>query len=325
MKLGIMGLGDIAQKMAQTVNQMKDVELWGVAARDVSRAENFARRFGAKKAYEGYEALAEDKDVDLIYIATPHSFHYENAKMCIEHGKPCLVEKAFTVNASEARDLIKLAEEKHVFISEAMWVRFMPMVTKLKEILSTDPIGEIVALTANLGYEMTGKERLVEPVLAGGALLDVGIYPITFATLVLGYDISYLSTAVVKLASGVDAQSNVTFTYSNGAIADLYSTMLSETDKRGMIYGTKGRIEVTNINTYDRIVVMDLKGNVIKVCEAPPRISGYEYEVEACRKALQEGKLECRAIPHDLTIHMMEIMDGIRQQWGLVYPGEEQS
>jgi predicted dehydrogenase len=162
----------------------------------------------------------------------------------------------------------------------------------------------------------------VEPALAGGALLDVGIYPLTFACIVLGYDISYVSTAVVKLQSGVDAQETIALTYSNGAIANIYSTMLAETDKRGIIYGTKGYIEVDNINRPLRITVNDPHGNAIKEIDAEEQISGYEYEVIACQKAIEEGKLECDDMPHELTIRMMQIMDGIRAQWGLEYPDE---
>lgn len=323
MNIGILGLGEIAQQMAQTVSRMENVTLYGVAARDINKAVNFAKRFGVKKAYGSYADLAADEEIDLIYIATPHSYHFEHAKMCLEQGRPVLVEKAFTVNQAEAQELIRLAEEKKVFLCEAMWVRFMPMAEKLQKLLEEDWIGEVVSVSANLGYEMTGKERLVEPALAGGALLDVGIYPLTFATMVLGYDIQYISTAVVRLASGVDAQENITLTYSNGALADLYSSMLCNTDRRGVIYGTKGYIEVDNINCFEAFRVYDSHQNCIHEVQAEPQISGYEYEVEACRRALEQGALECPQMPHALSIKMMQIMDAIRRQWGLVYPGEE--
>lgn len=323
MNFGILGLGNIAQRMAETVSQMEGINLYGVAARDINKAVNFAKRFGVQKAYGSYEDLASDEDIDLIYVATPHSYHLEHARMCIEHGRPVLLEKAFTVNQREAEELIMLADEKGVFLCEAMWVRFMPMAEKLIKLLEEELIGEIVSVSANLGYEMTHKERLVEPALAGGALLDVGIYPITFATMVLGYDISYISSAVVKLASGVDAQENIALIYSNGALANLYSTMLSNTDRRGVIYGTEGYIEVDNINRFEAFRVYDKHHNCIREIVCEPQISGYEYEVEACKKALENGELECPQMPHMLTLKMMQIMDAIRQQWGLVYPGEK--
>lgn len=323
LNIGIIGLGSIAQKMAETVNQIEDVVLYGVAARDINKAVNFSKRFGAKKAYGSYEALAQDDAIDLVYVATPHSYHYEHAKLCIEHGRPVLVEKAFTVNQREAEELIALALERNVFLCEAMWVRFMPMAERLKELLEEDLIGEIVSVTANLGYELTGKERLVEPVLAGGALLDVGIYTLTFATMVLGYDIDYLSTSVVRLDSGVDAQESLALTYSTGAIADLYATMLANTNRRGVIYGTKGYIEVDNINNFEAFRVYDAHYNCIREIECEPQITGYEYEVLACKEAIEAGRLECQQMPHALTIRMMQIMDAIRRQWGLSYPGEE--
>jgi predicted dehydrogenase len=324
MNIGILGLGAIAQEMARTISRMDDVTLYGVAARDINKAVNFAKRFGVAKAYGSYEDLAEDADIDLIYIATPHSYHYEHAKMCVEHGRAVLVEKSFTVNQTEAEDLISLAVERGVFLCEAMWVRFLPMAEKLQKLLDKEPIGEIVAVSANLGYELTHKERVVEPVLAGGALLDVGIYPLTFATMVLGYDISYLSTSVVKLDSGVDAQESISLTYSNGAMANLYSTMLANTDRRGVIYGTEGYIEVDNINNFEAIRLMDGHHNCIEEIRCEPQITGYEYEVRACCKAIAEGELECEQMPHSLTIRMMQIMDAIRRQWGLVYPSEEE-
>lgn len=323
MNFAILGLGNIAQKMAETVNRMEDVTLYGVAARDINKAVNFAKRFGVKKAYGTYEDLINDKEIDLIYIATPHAYHYEQVKMCLEKGKPVLCEKAFTLNRKQAEELVALAREKQVFLCEAMWVRFMPMAKKLQEILQKDLIGEIISVNANLGYELTGKERLVEMVLGGGALLDVGIYPLTFATMVLGYDISYLSTAVVKLASGVDAQETIALTYSNGALANLYATMLGATDRKGMIYGTKGYIEVENINCFEAIRVYDAKHNCIQEIACEEQITGYEYEVQACMQAIADGAVECEEMPHALTITMMGIMDQIRRQWGLVYPGEE--
>ncbi len=322
MNVGILGLGSIAEKMALTIDNMDDVTLYGVAARDINKAVNFAKRFNVIKAYGSYEDLVKDADIDLIYVATPHSFHYEHAKLAIENGRNVLLEKAFTVNAIEAIKLIELAREKGVLLAEAMWVRYMPMVKKLKELLNKEPIGEIVSVSANLGYELTRKERLVEPALAGGALLDVGIYPLTFATIVLGYDISYISTAVVKLPTGVDAQETIALTYSNGAIADIYATMLNETDKRVIIYGTTGYITVDNVNRPLKITQYDPHGNVIKEIDAEEQISGYEYEVLACLDAIKNGELECADMPHELTVRMMEIMDGIRRQWGLVYPDE---
>jgi len=322
MNIGILGLGEMAQKMAQTIQRMDGVTLYGVAARDVNKAVNFAKRFGVRKAYGSYADLAGDSSVDLIYIATPHAFHYEHARMCLEQGRPVLLEKAFTVNQTEAAQLVEMAKERGVFLCEAMWIRFMPMAQSLLELLEKNLIGEIVCVDANLGYELTSVERLVEPALAGGALLDLGVYPLTFAVMVLGYDVQYISTAVVRLASGVDAQETVALTYGSGAMANLYATMLSNTDGRGMIYGTQGCIEVDNINRFSVIRVYDSHFNCIRQIDAPPQISGYEYEIEACCKALREGALECCQMPHATTLRMMQIMDAIRRQWGLLYPGE---
>ncbi len=324
MNIGIMGLGQIAQSMALTIEKMEGVTLVAVAARDINKAVNFSRRFHVKKAYGSYEDLVKDEEVDLVYVATPHSFHYEHAKLCLTNHKPVLVEKAFTVNQKEAEELIELAIKNHTFLAEAMWVRYMPMAQTLKKVLEDELIGEITAVSANLGYELTGIERLVEPVLAGGALLDLGVYTLTFATMVLGYDISYLSSSVVRLDSGVDAQESLALTYSSGAMAHLYASMLGPTDRRGVIYGTDGYIEVDNINNFEAIRVYDPKGNCIREISAPEQITGYEYEIRSCQKAISEGAVEPPEMTHAMTLRMMQIMDTIRKQWGLVYPGEEE-
>ncbi len=174
--VGIMGAGNIAGVMADTLNKMKGVRLYAVASREKVKADVFAGKYGCKKAYGSYEELVTDKKADLIYIATPHSEHFANARLCIEHGKPVLCEKAFTANAAQAEELIKLSEEKGVFLAEAIWTRYMPMLSTIREVLGSGVIGEPKTLTANLGYVIDNVPRLLEPALAGGALLDVGVY-----------------------------------------------------------------------------------------------------------------------------------------------------
>lgn len=322
MNLGIMGLGSIAGKMANTVNHMKNVALYAVAARDDKKAKEFCETYEAVKWYGSYKELLEDEQVDLIYIATPHGLHYEHIKMCLENGKNVLCEKAFTLNSKQAMEVIKLAKEKNLFLCEAMWVRFMPMAKELTKILDEHLIGDVLSVYSNIGYILAQKERVVQPKLGGGALLDVGIYGLTFSTLVLGFHIKDITTTVVKLPTGVDAQENITLLYEDGKIANVYSCMCANTDKRGIIYGTKGSIEVENINNFEEIVVYDSSRTCIKRIKQENQISGYEYEVEACMKALALGKKECEEIPHDMTLAMMDLMDNIRKRWEMKYPGE---
>ena len=322
MKIGILGAGKIATLMATTLNQMEGVRCYAVAARDKERAQNFANTYHCEKAYGSYEELVKDEEVELIYIATPHSHHYEHAKLCIEHGKAVLCEKAFTRNAKEAEELFKLAYEKGVFITEAIWTRYMPSRKMINELLASGIVGKPMTLTANLGYVIAHKERIKKPELAGGALLDIGVYPINFALMVFGQDIEKISSTAILSDTGVDLQNSITLTYKTGEMAVLNSTTLALSDRQGVIYGDKGYMVIENINNCERICVFNTNREMIKCIEVPKQISGYEYEVEAAIRAIREGKLECDEMPHEETLRVMNIMDGLRKEWGVNYPGE---
>lgn len=321
--VGILGTGNIAAVMASTIESMKGVRLYAVASREKVKADVFAGRHGCKKAYGSYEELAADKKVDLIYIATPHSEHFSNAKMCIEYGKPVLCEKAFTANAAQAEELISLAEEKRVFITEAMWTRYMPMLTTIREVIGSGVIGEPKTLTANLGYVIDHVERLRNPALAGGALLDVGVYPLNFALMIFGDSIDKIVSNCTYTDTGVDEQNSITLQYSDGRVAHLNSSMSSMSDRMGIIYGTKGYIIVENINNFESVSVYDSNYKKVGVYKCPKKISGYEYEVEASIRAVREHRLECVEMPHSETVRVMKIMDELRREWGIVYPFEK--
>lgn len=323
MKIGILGAGRIASIMAQTIGQMDEAICYAVAARDQVRAEEFAKAYGFEKAYGSYEELVKDSEVELIYIATPHSHHYEHAKLCIEHGKAVLCEKAFTRNAKEAKEILSLAKEKKVFITEAIWTRFMPSREMIHDLLESGIIGKPMTLTANLGYIIAHKERIAEPALAGGALLDIGLYPLNFALMVLGNDFDKITSTAILSDKGVDMQNSITLSYRTGEIAVLNSTALALSDRQGIISGDKGYMIVENINNCEKIRIFNTERQEIKCVEVPQQITGYEYEVEAAMRAIKEGKLECEEMPHEETIRVMEIMDELRKEWGVIYPGEE--
>ncbi len=323
MKIGILGAGRIASIMAQTIGQMDEAICYAVAARDQVRAEEFAKAYGFEKAYGSYEELVKDSEVELIYIATPHSHHYEHAKLCIEHGKAVLCEKAFTRNAKEAKEILSLAKEKKVFITEAIWTRFMPSREMIHDLLESGIIGKPMTLTANLGYIIAHKERIAEPALAGGALLDIGLYPLNFALMVFGNDFDKITSTAILSDKGVDMQNSITLSYRTGEIAVLNSTALALSDRQGIISGDKGYMIVENINNCEKIRIFNTERQEIKCVEVPQQITGYEYEVEAAMRAIKEGKLECEEMPHEETIRVMEIMDELRKEWGVIYPGEE--
>ncbi len=322
MKFAIMGPGRIAHSMARTVAQMPGVECYAVASRSIERAQEFAKEWGFEKAYGSYEELVNDPQVELIYVATPHSHHYACTKLCLEHGKPVLVEKAFTVNAAQAEELLQLSREREVFLTEAFWTRFMPARVMIEELLEKDVIGEVTSVSASFGVPLEHKERMVKPELAGGALLDLGVYPLNFALMFVKSPVKGVVSSAVLSPEGVDWANSVTLTFENDCLALLHSNMRSQTHNEGILYGRKGRIEVKGTNNIEAITVYDNAGAVLEQLEIPKQISGYEYEVEACMEAIRQGKTECEQMPHSETLRVMELLDTIREQWGMRFPCE---
>ena len=319
MKLGILGAGGIASTMAKTVAGMKDVEAYAVAARDLERARVFAQKYEVKKAYGSYEEMLADDEVELVYIATPHSHHYLHAKMCLEAGKNVLCEKAFTVNAEQAQKLFDLAKEKKLLITEAIWTRYMPSRKMINDIIESGVIGEVTAVTANLSYTVSHVERIRKPELAGGALLDVGVYPINFASMVLGDKVKDVKATAI-FQNGVDILDSIAMVFEGERMATLQCGAREISDRMGSIFGTRGYMQVQNINNPEKITVFDTEHKEVASYVVPEQISGYEYEVESCMKAIQEGKLECPEMPHAETIRIMKILDDIRKSWNYEIP-----
>lgn len=322
LNLGIMGAGGIAGTMASTVSKMPDVNCYAVASRTMEKAEAFAKKFEVEKCFGSYEEMLADEKVDLVYVASPHSEHYENMKLCIRYGKPVLCEKAFTANATQAEEICRLAKEAGVFVAEAMWIRYMPMFRTIKEVLDSGIIGEVKMVNANLGYNISHVERLVNPALAGGALLDLGVYTIHFASMILGTEIEKIESSCDLTETGVDKQESITIHYKNGTMAVLNASMCLMSDRIGGIFGTKGYAVVENINNFESLTVYNNQYQKVAYYEAPAQISGYEYEVEACADALSKGLTECPEMPLTETLRIMRIMDGLRKDWGVKYPFE---
>ena len=319
MKLGILGAGGIASTMAKTVAGMKGVEAYAVAARDLERARVFAQKYEVKKAYGSYEEMLADDEVELVYIATPHSHHYLHAKMCLEAGKNVLCEKAFTVNAEQAQKLFDLAKEKKLLITEAIWTRYMPSRKMINDIIESGVIGEVTAVTANLSYTVSHVERIRKPELAGGALLDVGVYPINFASMVLGDKVKDVKATAI-FQNGVDILDSIAMVFEGDRMATIQCGAREISDRMGSIFGTRGYMQVQNINNPEKITVFDTEHKEVASYVVPEQISGYEYEVESCMEAIQEGKLECPEMPHAETIRIMKIMDDIRKSWNYEIP-----
>jgi len=308
--------------MAATVAEMEHVEAYAVASRDIQKARDFAQTYKIRKAYGSYEEMLNDPEVDLVYICTPHSLHYEHMMLALKSGKHVLCEKSFTMNAQQARKVLSYAEEKKLLVAEAIWTRYLPMRLVLDQILERRVIGEPHSLTANLCYPIKGVKRLTDPELAGGALLDVGVYPINFAMMVFGNEIESIESSCIKTDSGVDESNSMTLTFKGGKMAVLHSSMVSTSDRRGAIFGSRGFIEFLNINNCEGINVYDRDYNLVETYKPFKYITGFEHQVEACRKAIEDGQLECKQMPHSEIIKVMEVMDTLREQWGIHYPGE---
>lgn len=323
LKVGILGAGHIAQKMATTLMGMKEAELYAVAARELSRAEQFANEFHAQKAYGNYEALADDPDIDLIYIATPHSHHFGPARMCLLKGKPVLCEKAFTANAREAEELIRIAQEKQVFLAEAIWTRYMPFSRTIRELTESGIIGKPMMLTTSLGYPIAHKERIVRLELCGGALYDLGVYPINFALMTFGNDLEKITSTCMKNEAGVDMQNSITFTYRDGRMAVMQTTAFCASDRQGIISGDKGYLVIDNINNPQQAVVYNTDHQETGRYTCPPQITGFEYQVLEAAEAIRQGAIEPASMPHAETLRVMRMLDSLRQEWGIRFPMDE--
>ena len=322
MKIGVLGTGNIVRNITATLKKMSNMECYAIASRTVVRAEQAAKEFGYEKAYGTYEELAADPAVELVYIATPHSRHYEDMKLCIASGKPVLCEKAFTMNSAQAKEIKALAAEAGVYVAEAIWTRYMPSRQLINEVLKSGIIGKVCTLTANLSYTISGNYRIVAPELAGGALLDVGVYGINFALMHFGEEIERMESSVQMTDTGVDGMESITLHYKDGRMAVLTHGIYGRSDRKGIFYGNEGYIVVENINNPQSISVYDQGDNLLKFIAVPEQITGYEYQFEEAARCIAAGKIESDSMPLCDSITVMEVMDGLRAQWGLKYPQE---
>ncbi|MBN1812543.1 MAG: Gfo/Idh/MocA family oxidoreductase [Anaerolineae bacterium] len=320
---GILSTGWIAKKFAQGLSVLPDAEIVAVGSRAQETADAFGDEFGVPHRHASYEALAEDSDADVIYIGTPHPFHKDNAILCLEAGKAVLLEKPFTINAAEAEEVITLAREKGLFLMEAMWARTIPIIVKLREMLAEGAIGEVRMLTADLGFrsEFDPKSRLFDPELGGGALLDVGIYPISFASMVLGTPSRIASLAHMG-RTGVDEQAGIVFGYDGGRLAILHTALQTNTAIEATVMGTKGKIRVHSPWFYGAALTLSIEGRDDEAISLPYEGNGYNFEAAEVMRCLREGKLESTVMPLDETLALMQTLDAIRAQWGFKYPME---
>ena len=322
MKIGILGAGNISHVTVPAMIALEEIECYAVASRSLEKSHKFAQQYGFAKAYGSYEELVSDPEVELVYVATPHSHHYEHMMLCLRHGKHVLCEKAFTMNALQARAVMEYAKEKKLLVAEAIWPRYMPSRKMIHDLLSSNVIGKVNTLTANLSYVIHHVPRIYQPELAGGALLDIGVYGINFALMHFGTDIERVESSVRMTDTGVDGMETITIFYRDGRMAVLTHSIYARSDRKGIIHGDKGYMVVENINNPQSVSVFDTEDRLIARYDVPEQINGYEYQFAECVRAIEAGRMETWSMPLQDSVYVMEFMDSLRKQWGLIYPQE---
>jgi predicted dehydrogenase len=319
---GILGPGGIARAFAKDLTLLEGHTVGAVGSRSLSNAQSFADDFGGT-AYGSYEELINDSTIDAIYVATPHPAHHDNVISALDAGKAVLCEKPFAVNAKQAQAMVDAASRNKVALMEAMWARFLPHYAQVREIIASDVLGPIFSIHADHGQRLADQNipRLIEPQLAGGALLDLGIYPISFAHMILGNPVAINSSAVMT-DKGVDAQSSMIFTYENGAQAVLTTTMIEQTPCRAVVAGLNGWLEIDR--TFYNPASMRVILNDGSVTEYPNTYSGHglREQAESFKQLVQSGKLQSDILSWKDTVDIMKSMDTVREQIGLKYPFE---
>jgi len=317
---GILGCGRIARKFVQDLQTLPDAHLHAVASSDKSRAVAFAAEYGAAHAFDRYEDLLACPDLDVVYIATTHNFHYEHTLLCLRAGVAVLCEKPFALNSGQVQTMVQTARERGVFLMEALWSRFMPCVVKAKELADSGAIGSLTGLRADFGFRapFSPDGRLFNRALGGGSLLDIGIYPLFLAYLLLGKPQTIRAAAVLG-QTGVDEQCGMVLTYENGAMANLFSTITAKTDTDACLYGTAGNLHLAGrFHEGQSVTIKPAEGDR-QIYSYPRQTWGYHYEASHVMQCLREGRTESPLWSLDDSLNLMELLDAVRQQAGIVY------
>jgi len=324
---GILGCGRIARKFAADLRLVADAELTAIASRNKETLESFAKDFPCKHLHNSYEVLAADHEVDVIYVATPHSHHYEHTMLCLQHNKAVLCEKAFAINSRQAKEMIKTAKERKVFIMEALWTKFLPHYKKLQELLQQKALGDIKSMLVNFGFKTSDKspQRLFDPLLGGGTLLDIGIYNVFITMSVLGKP-DTIEATMTPSPTGVDEQIAVLFKYKSGAMAQLFSSFTTNLPIQAEINGTKGCITLTT-RFYEPSATIQLyrqmPGEKEIIAVEKEAGFGYHYEARHVNECLKKGLIESPVMTHADTLLLMEILDSIRNKARIEYPQDQ--
>lgn len=318
-KWGILGLGKIAKKFASDLLLANDAHLHSVASRDQARANEFARSFKAEKAYGSYEQLAADPSLDIIYIATPHVFHFENTMMCLKSGKSVLCEKPFAMNVDQVKIMVEEAKRRKLFLMEAMWTRFIPCTEELVRLLKQKVIGEVLSVHADFGFKAPKTStRLFERSLGGGALLDVGIYPVYLALLALGVP-SDIQAMARMTQEQIDSFCGMLFDYSGKQKAVLECSIESNTPTEGYIYGERGSIRIHSRFHHPVELTLSIDKEEDKLINTSYNGFGYYHEIVSVMDCLAKGAIENEKMPHEMSIQLISVLDTIRSRISLTY------
>lgn len=318
---GILGTGKIAHQFALGLTQLPDARLVAVGSRTAAAAQAFGREHAVTRCHGSYADVVGDPEVDVIYVATPHHCHRENTLQALAAGKPVLCEKPFTINAREAEEVIAFARSKKLFLMEAMWTRFFPLMERLRTLLAAETLGKIATLTADFGFwaDYAEEPRLFDRSVGGGALLDVGIYPISLASMLFGPPSRIQSEAQVG-PTGVDEVGAFLLSHDQGALALLSTAIRAETAQEAVIVGSRGRLRIHQPWWKASVMTLSRENQPDEVIECPYEGNGYQFEAAEVMNCLWTGQLESRLMPLDETLALMRTMDTLREQWGLKFP-----
>ncbi|GGE24755.1 Gfo/Idh/MocA family protein [Psychroflexus planctonicus] len=318
---GIIGLGKMARIFAEDLVQVETARLYAAASRTIDKATAFATDFNAEKAYSSYEELIEDEKIDVVYIATPHAFHFDLAMQSLRAKKHVLCEKPMCMNVQQTKELIAEAKKQKRFLMEAIWTRFMPTTKKLLELLNENRIGKLISVEADFGFKpkMNLESRLFKKSLGGGSLLDIGIYPVFLSLLCLGKP-SKINALARKTTTGVDYSCYMLFDYATEEKAILKSTFENQTPCEAELFGTKGSIKLhSRFHHSEQLEVLDEQRNTVEIFELPYQGNGYIHEIEEVNSCIQQGKTESNLLSHQFSLDLVKILEDVKKQIGLTY------
>ena len=322
-KWGVMGLGKIANKFASDLLRVEDAILQGVASRDLEKARQFGQKYQSVNHYGSYEDLANDPTIDVIYVATPHVFHFENTLLCLENGKSVLCEKPLGMNAEEVAAMIIKAKSRNLFLMEGLWTRFIPATEKLIQLLNEKIIGELISVHADFGFkgDFNLRGRVYNKSLGGGSLLDIGIYPIYLSLFTLGIPSRIQATARM-METDVDSFCAMLFDYDNSSKAVLKCTLETDTPTEAFIYGSTGSLKMHSRFHHTQRITWFQGKDAKQVFDLPYEGNGYVYEIEEANRCVQNKTAESQKLPHQMSMNLATVMDRVRKEIGLTYPGD---